>query len=99
MKGERMFNRKPKNASELDEVINSALFELRRLDVESKEYATAMAHVSTLYKLREQSSSKRVSPDTWVTAGASILGILAILHYERASVVSSKAIGFVQKAR
>lgn len=41
--------------------------------------------------------SWKPSPDAVVAAAGSVLGILAILHYEKASAITSKALSFVGK--
>ena len=48
---------------------------------------------------KEKNRSWRPSPDAIVTGAASILGIVAILHYEKLGVITSKALSFVGKAR
>lgn len=46
----------------------------------------------------ETNSKKRVSPDVLTGAATNILGILLVLHYEQAHVITSKAaIGFIKK--
>lgn len=66
----------------------------------SKEYAATVDQLLKLSKHKEEVNSKRkVSPDALVTAGASILGILIIVGHEHAHVITTKAIGFVTKAR
>lgn len=46
---------------------------------------------------KDRSRSWRPSPDAVVAAGASVLGILAILNYEKLGVVTSKALSLVGK--
>lgn len=48
---------------------------------------------------KEKSASWRPSPDAVIGAAASILGIVAILHYEKVGVVTSKALGFIGKMK
>lgn len=42
---------------------------------------------------------KRPSTDTMLIVGANILGILIIVGYERANVVTSKALGFLRQPK
>jgi hypothetical protein len=48
---------------------------------------------------KEKIASWRPSPDAVVGAAASILGIIAILQYEKIGVVTSKALGFINKMK
>lgn len=51
-------------------------------------------------KMLEENQTKVViSPDTLLIVGANLLGILLILNYEKLDIVSSKAVGFILKAR
>ena len=43
--------------------------------------------------------SWKPSPDAVITAAGSMLGILAILHYEKLGIISSKALSFVSKLK
>ncbi len=41
----------------------------------------------------------KVSPDTLLTVGGSLLGILCILNFEKGSILTSKALTFVTRGR
>ena len=82
----------------LDETIDSALSELKDLKTTDPNYQQTLDRVKELYKLKETTSPKRVSPDTMVLVGGNLAGILLILSYERAHVITSKALGFVLKS-
>lgn len=41
----------------------------------------------------------RLSPDTVALIAANLLGILLILGYEKADVITSKALGFIMRGR
>lgn len=83
----------------LDETIDAALSELKELKTNDPAYQTTLDRVKELYKLKEQNTPKRVSPDTMVLVAGNLAGIVLILGYERAHVVTSKALGFVLKSR
>lgn len=83
----------------LDETIDAALSELKELKTNDPTYQTTLDRVKELYKLKEQNTPKRVSPDTMVLVAGNLAGIVLILGYERAHVVTSKALGFVLKSR
>lgn len=65
----------------------------------STEYADLTASLDSLYKLKESASKNRVSKDTMAVVAGNLAGILMIVGHEKAHVVTSKAIGFVMKAR
>lgn len=79
--------------------IDEALAQLSGIDVDSDRYNEKMAKINELYKLKEKNTPKRVSPDTMAIVIGNLAGIALILGYERAHVVTSKALGFVIKAR
>lgn len=83
----------------LDETIDAALAELKELKTTDPVYKTTLDHVKELYKLKEQTTPKRVSPDTMATVLGNLAGIVLILNYEQAHVVTSKALSFVLKPR
>lgn len=88
---------KPPTDHQLQAAIDRIYSELNNFDPDSDEYAKHVSQLSKLYALKENPSDKRVSPDTWVTAGAYLLGIIVIVGYERTHVVTSKAMAFIKK--
>ena len=44
-------------------------------------------------------SNWKISPDTLLIVGGNLLGILLILNFEKADIVTSKALNFVLKGR
>lgn len=85
--------------TKLDETIDEALAQLKGIEVGSAEYTTKMDQITKLYALKEKNSPKRVSPDALALIAGNLAGIVLILNYERAHVVTSKALGFVLKSR
>lgn len=83
----------------LQTTIDEALDQLKGIDVDSNEYNDKMTTITELYKLKEKHTPKRVSPDTVAIVVGNLVGIGLILGYERAHVVTSKALGFVIKAK
>jgi uncharacterized protein YfkK (UPF0435 family) len=73
---------------------------LKNMDPATDEnYAKVSDHYVTLTKLHnETNSKKRVSPDAMAAAATNLAGILLILNYEHAHVMTSKALGFVVKS-
>lgn len=93
-----MFNRKnPLDDPKLQFAIDDALGSLQTRDPDSKEYAAVVDQVVKLYSVKPKND--KISKDALVTVAANLFGILMIVGYERANVVTSKAMGFVQKLR
>lgn len=91
-----MFKKNNHENPKLDSAIDEALTDLSPYD---EEYLDKVKALDTLYKLKEISSPKRVSPDTLVIVAGNLLGIALIIRHENVNVVTSKALGFVMKAR
>lgn len=89
----------PLEKTKLQVSIDRAHSELQHLDPASDEYGVILDRVTKLHKMLDAERPARVSPDTLVSATASIVGIILILHYERLEIVTTKALGFVPKPR
>lgn len=73
---------------------------LKSANVDSEEYAKTLAMVERLHKMADKNEpSSSVSKETLVTVGANLLGIFMILKHENVNVITSKALGFVLRAR
>lgn len=94
-----MFTRKTQQKTGLDKVIDALLDRMAETAPTDDEYGKMLDQVSKLYKLKEFDSKKRVSPDTLVLVAGNLVGIVLILGYEKANVITSRAIGFVMKLR
>lgn len=97
-----MFTPKFKTAPTKLEVELDELFDaLDGLPKGSKEYSEISAQILSLYKLKEvdNNSKNRISADKMAEVAGSLLGILAVIQYERIHAISTKAIGFVSKLR
>lgn len=94
-----MLNRK-KDPTPLETVTLKAIEALNNHSPNSEEYGVILERVETLHAMhQDEKSSAKVPPETKATIAANLLGIAMILNFERAGVVTSKAIGFVLKAR
>lgn len=93
-----MFKRSKKEQSKIQREIEYLHDELDDYDSNSQEYANILKQLEVLYKL-DKEVKFTIDPNTALVVGANILGILMILGYERAHVVTSKALGFVIKGR
>lgn len=99
-----MFNRKsPDEPHALDKTIEEAISGIAGLSDGSEEYARAAASLKLLIETRNADilakAGPSVSPDAIAAAVASLLGIAAILGFEKANVVTSKALSFVPRPK
>lgn len=97
-----MFNLKPKaKPHELDNAIESLILELAGTEETDEKYSTVVTSLKTLMELRiaDRTANRKpaMSPDVIGAVAGNLLGILSILHYEKAEIVTSKALGFVRK--
>ena len=71
---------------------------LKELPPHGEEYDKVSDQYAKLTKLHNETlSKKRVSPDAMAGAATNLAGILLILNYEHAHVMTSKAVSFVMK--
>lgn len=70
------------------------------LDPASDEYSRIIKNLETIEGMRaDQRKYTRITPDAILGAGASLGGILAVLHYEQLHPVASKAFGLITKIK
>lgn len=92
-----MLKKTPKEPTELDKTITKVHDEIMKLDSTSDEFAKAANQLDKLYKMKTYKKESSVKSETLVAAGVNLAGIVLILGFERAHVLSSKALGFVRK--
>lgn len=92
-----MFKRINPTDALLEENIERLLQDLKGEEPESEKYASMADQLTKLYAIRNETRSRRVSPDTLATIGANLLGIGIIVGHERTHIVTSKALGFIRK--
>ena len=83
----------------LDDVIEGKISYLRGCDEETELYGESVRQLKTLMDLRARDRGDRepVSSGQLLAVAANVLGILAILGYEKTNVITTKALGFVPK--
>lgn len=96
-----MFTKKTDiNATALKMEIDSLFAKLSTVEKGSSEYEAIRKDIEVLYPLRkvdhEVNSGTRVSADTIAAIAANLAGILIIVNYERAAVLTSKAVSFLK---
>jgi hypothetical protein len=92
-----MFKKVNPNDALLEETITNVLNALKSEEPETEKYAQMSTQLERLYTIRNETRSRRVSPDTLATISANLLGIGIIVGHERTHIVTSKALGFVRK--
>lgn len=66
---------------------------------DSDQFQVMREQLESLYEMKKSDRSSRVSPDALLAVAGNLLGIGLILQYERLHIVTSKALGFVLKAK
>lgn len=86
--------------SKLDETIENLLSDMAGYEVHSEEYTKACENLKVLYEAKASlPKPESVSPDTFANVVANLVGIVAILGYEKKNIITSKALSFVTKTK
>lgn len=94
-----MFKKKPKERTALELAIDDLIEKMMLSEAGSAEHSAIAKDVEVLQKAKSHEKDKSINPDVALTVGGNLAGILAILSFEKFNVVTSKAIGFVLKAK
>lgn len=86
-----------KNTVDLE--IDALLEEMAVEHGDTDKYKKLADNLKTLYEIKATSKKTRIDPNTIVTAGASLAGILLVLNYEKVDIITTKALGFIPKVR
>lgn len=91
----KIFTKRDKR-TEIEKEIDKCILAL----AEEAETPEQFEEIIDLLKKRQTLNEKKtVSPDTIAIIAGNLLGIALILGYEKANVITSKALGFVIKGR
>ncbi len=93
-----MFKR-VKDQTLIEHEIERAFARLSDLAMDTEEYRKILDHITELHRMKEAERPSRVSPDTWATIGANILGIVLIIRHEHVNVITSRAMNLVPKLK
>ena len=100
-----MFNlkRPEEEPRPLEKALDELVKQLNDHQGHTKEYTALVANVKTLTEaaVADKTTNRRptVSPETMATIAANLAGILMILNYERAHVLTTKAIPLLSKLK
>lgn len=86
--------------TKLEKEIDQVLEELSYVSAGSEEYEIIVKNLAALYEVKGKEKTRNsIAPDTLAVVAGNLLGIIMILGYEKANVITSKALGFVLKGR
>lgn len=82
-----------------DQPIKRVLDEMEAYGPDSPEWPMLVDRLEELSKLKAEYRPKRVNPDTRAIVLGNLAGILIIVAYEQKHVMTSKAVGFILRAK
>lgn len=86
--------------SKYDEPIEKVLESLETYDTTDAEFSDSMDYLERLTKLRDAEKQKgKVDANTMALVLGNLAGIVVIVAYEQKHVMTSKAMGFILKAK
>lgn len=85
-----------KDATGLQKVIDALELHLQKIGPDDEEYTKLTKELGALYVMKKGDSRPRVDPSVLIQAGAGILTVLLILHYEELNSITTKAMPFVK---
>lgn len=91
--------RKEKEPSALENAIDDLLFEMKKYDGESTEYAKMVTQLVKLYELKEIDKKEPVKLDTLVIVGGNLAAVIIVVLFESNHIMTTKAWQFLVKAR
>lgn len=83
----------------VDSQIEAILLEMQSSGVTSTEYQLLLENLERLNDIKAKQGRDRISRDTLAIIGANLLGILVIVGYEHAHVMTSKALTHIIKPK
>lgn len=92
----KLFKKEP---SALDDELGHLYEELENEEVDTDRYHTLLKRVADIKDIQGKEKNIGVSKDTLLIVGANLVGILLVLNYEKAGVITSKAFGSIIKGR
>ena len=83
----------------LDVLIAKVTEELEACDTDAEHYPVLLSYLERLNKLKAEKKPKKMSRDTMAVVGGNLLGVLIIVAYESAHVITTKALGTLIRAK
>ena len=88
-----------KEPNQVDIALNRAYAALSNLQETDEKYAKILDQIVKLHKMKNDERTSHVSPDTWATIGANLVGILLIIRHEHVNVITSRAMDSVRRLK
>lgn len=82
-----------------DHLIESSIHKLNELDETDEDYAKILSLLERLEKLKKEVYEPKLDPNKTLAVAANLAGIIAVLNYEQAHVIGSKALSLVMKVK
>lgn len=92
-----MLRRNNPESDPLQRVINQMCLEMLEEQPGTEEYVKMADQLNKLLKQQESRLPKQIDRNTLILVAGNLAGIVLILAYEKAGVITSRAIGFVLK--
>lgn len=94
-----MLKKSPHVKTGLEKTIDQLIADMADKKADSEDYANMVSQLDTLYKLKAEDKPDRVSRDTLAIVAGNLAGVILIVGYERANLVTSKALALLVKTR
>lgn len=92
-----MFQKSLTETTGLEKTIDELIVAMTKVDKNTPEYTKMVDNLDTLYKLKALDKPERVSRDTLAIVAGNFAGVLLIVGFERANVLTSKALSTLLK--
>lgn len=83
--------------AKLDALIDDVMHRMSEAEDDPTEYEKHLVHLERLKKVKTENRQPRLSRDTMVMCLTNLAGVIVIVAYEHAHVVTSKALGQLQR--
>jgi hypothetical protein len=81
----------------LDEEIERLILELKNEKPDSEPYVKIVDNLKVLCEAREKKNPLQMNADTLLAIGANVIGLVIVLNFEKANIITSKAFGMLWK--
>jgi hypothetical protein len=94
------FFKKEETPSNVQPVIEDLISTMAGYDATDEDYSTMVANLKVLTEAKAiEPTPRKISPDTIVIVAANLIGVAAILLFERNNVITSKSMPNLIKPR
>lgn len=88
-----------KEVTLLDKAIMNAEAELGATAPDDDKYGIILERLTRLHKVRNETKTFQVSPDTLVMAATNLIGIILIIKHERFEIITTRAMSMLSKTK